>query len=464
METTIFGFKINPGRRRVAYTNSIARLFLCDSIDFEYAKELITKLSTGENTLADIDLLTDAYDCFGPLDEFSGSDLVVRSKHKLTEWFIKAGEPSEQDYEVLRKKFKIAVGPIRAFAKKVMRENIGSARRLAGEVKRFIKGQDEAIDRMAVNFFLHLESVRTGKSNPIKTPVLLMGPTGVGKSEIYRRFGQFCNCPVVRINSNEIVPTSWRGIHITDVLARHISDSCPVEKLRHAIIVFHEFDKIAAYGQNKVGVASSDIVVDMMRDMMRLFETGHSLTLENQMTQTTYELPVDDLMIVFDGAFYGLDKIIAKRLNVNRGIGFGTKAEQSTDSASLMRQACADDLIKWGFMPELIGRIGEICVLNPLTPDVIYDIMTTAEENVLSAHIDYCRSHNISLQFNDAALRVIADRAHKSGLGFRNVKTLLARCMNSLYFDLDSSIDLTTGTKTITINKDFITRQLDRNQ
>lgn len=464
METIIFGFKINPGRRRAAYTNTIAKLFLCDSIDFDYAKELITKLSIGEITLDDIDLLTDAYGYFGSDGKFTDRELVVRSKHKLTEWFINAGEPSVKEMELLRKKYRINTAHVHDLAEKTMREHIGSARRLAQEVKRFIKGQDEAIDRMSVNFFLHLESVRTGKSNLIKTPVLLMGPTGVGKSEIYRRFGQFCNCPVVRINSNEIVPTSWRGIHITDVLARQISDKCSVEDLRHAIIVFHEFDKIAAYGQNKVGTASSDIVVDMMRDMMRLFETGHSLTLENQMTQTTYELPVDDLMIVFDGAFYGIEKIIAKRLNINRGIGFATTANKSTDTASLMRLATADDLIKWGFMPELIGRIGEICILNPLTPDVIYDIMTTAEDNVLSAHIDYCRSHNISLRFNDAALHLIAERAHSSGLGFRNVKTLLARCMNSLYFDLDNSIDLTPGSKVITINKDFITRQLDRNQ
>ncbi len=199
-----------------------------------------------------------------------------------------------------------------------------------------------------------------------------------------------------------------------------------------------------------------------MRDIMRLFETGHSLKLENQYTQSTYELPVDDLMIVFDGAFYGIEKIIAKRLDINRGVGFTTKADKSVDTASLMRLATADDLIKWGFMPELIGRIGNICVLNPLTPEDIYNIMTEAEDNVLSAHIDYCRSHNIDLRFNDGALRLIAERAHSSGLGFRNVKTLLARCMNSFYFDLDYSIDLTGKQKTVTINKDFIARQLDR--
>ncbi len=260
METTIFGFKINPGRRRVAYTDALARLFLCDCVDFDYVRDQVSKLVKGDIGVDDINMLTDAWGIYKADSYKSQSTFLNNSRTKFTDWFAKAGIPSERDFDYLKKKFGIDTTAIRTMANDVRQNHISSARCLAKQVKRYIKGQDEAIDRMAVNFFLHLESVRTGKSNRIKTPVLLMGPTGVGKSEIYRRFGQLCNCPIIRINSSEIVPTSWRGTHISDILVRNISDSSDVDRLRHAIIVFHEFDKITAYNQNKVGTASSDIV------------------------------------------------------------------------------------------------------------------------------------------------------------------------------------------------------------
>lgn len=463
METTIFGFKINPGRRRVAYTDAIAGVFMCSSMDYEYSKDIITKLAIGEITVNDIRLLTEAYGRYESYGAESDGVFINNSSDKYCKWFVNIGVPSDKDFDYLRKKYRLYVEPLKSLAKKVSDRHFRSARQMADEVKRYIKGQDDAIDRMAVNFFLHVESRRSGKPSPIKTPLLLMGPTGVGKSEIYRRFGQLCDCPVIRINSNEIVPTSWRGTHITDIIGRQVSSGCSIEQLRHAIIVFHEFDKITEYGQKKVGTASSDIVTDMMRDLMRLFETGHSLTIENHETQNSFELAVDDLMVVFDGAFYGIEKIIAKRLNMARGVGFTAAAGKAGDATDIMKHVSSDDLIKWGFMPELIGRIGEICVLNPLTPEIILSIMTEAEDSVLAAHIDYCSRHNISLRFNNSALRLIAERAHNSGLGFRNVKTLLARCMNSLYFDLDTGTDTSDKSRVITINKDFITRQLDRN-
>mgnify|MGYP006053766175 CR=1 FL=1 len=87
-------------------------------------------------------------------------------------------------------------------------------------------------------------------------------------------------------------------------------------------------------------------------------------------------------------------------------------------------------------MPELLGRIGETVVLNPLSTDVIYEIMISAKESVLQSHIEFWLKNNIDLQFDEKALRYIASEAYKSGLGFRNVKALLAKALKSMYFNM----------------------------
>lgn len=122
---------------------------------------------------------------------------------------------------------------------------------------------------------------------------------------------------MIRINTSEIVPAAWKGLHITDILAREINNDVTIKDLEYAIIVFHEFDKLTHFGQKIVGNSGTDMDTDMMRDIMRLFETEHSLHLENgfdthNMSTRSYRLPVDNLLIVFDGAFSGITEIIKK--------------------------------------------------------------------------------------------------------------------------------------------------------
>ena len=339
-----------------------------------------------------------------------------------------------------------------------------SAKELAEAAKQYIKGQDEAIERLAVPFFQHLDSARKGYTCKIKSSVMMMGPTGVGKSELLKIMGQLCDCPVIFINTSEVRPQGWKGIHITDMIARELNNGISLERLKYAIIVLDEADKITKHGCHQVSDNGTDESFDMMRDVMKLLDCGYSLHLENGMdmsagTPRIEELPVDNLLVVFNGAFSGLEKIIANRLNIAQTIGFVRGRGNEAMPTNIMQQVCTADLEQWGYMPELLGRIGEVIVMNPLSCDTMVEIMMEAKDNILSSHLDYANRSNIELRFTDDALRLIAEEAQKSGLGFRNVKTLLSKTLNRLYYEMPAVSD-EESPRVVDIDREYVFNRL----
>lgn len=462
-------FGINIRKNKKFDVNDIcARLFICPRISPEHATKMLNMLVDGKLSIESFINKTDSY-----IEELSrqkeiGNDIPHIMNNKLAAWGKVFNTPAQKDYKYLEKKYGFTQNDL--FGNTV-EENVApvkSAKEMASFVKQYIKGQDEAIDKLAVPFFLHLDSKRKQYISKLKAPVLVMGPTGVGKSEMFRIFGKVCDCPVIRINTSEIVPAAWKGLHITDILAREINNDVTIKDLEYAIIVFHEFDKLTHFGQKIVGSNGTDMDTDMMRDIMRLFETDHSLHLENgfdaqNMSARSYRLPVDNLLIVFDGAFSGIDEIIKKRLNIGRCIGYSQTQSNKYDGVNLQRLVTTEDLIQWGYMPELLGRIGECVVMNPLTSDVIYEIMTSAKDNILQSHVDFCSKNNVDLRFEEDAIRYIAAEAHKSELGFRNVRTLLSKALNRLYYDMPEE---TSAKKkhVINISKDYVMQNINVKQ
>ena len=462
-------FGINIRKNKKFDVNDIcARLFICPRISPEHATKMLNMLVDGKLSIESFINKTDSY-----IEELSrqkeiGDDIPHIMNNKLAAWEKVFNTPTQKDYKYLEKKYGFTQNDL--FGNTV-EENVApvkSAKEMASFVRQYIKGQDEAIDKLAVPFFLHLDSKRKQYISKLKAPVLVMGPTGVGKSEMFRIFGKVCDCPVIRINTSEIVPAAWKGLHITDILAREINNDVTIKDLEYAIIVFHEFDKLTHFGQKIVGRNGTDMDTDMMRDIMRLFETDHSLHLENgfdaqNMSARSYRLPVDNLLIVFDGAFSGIDEIIKKRLNIGRSIGYSQTQSNKYDGVNLQRLVTTEDLIQWGYMPELLGRIGECVVMNPLTSDVIYEIMTSAKDNILQSHVDFCSKNNVDLRFEEDAIRYIAAEAHKSGLGFRNVRTLLSKALNRLYYDMPEE---TSAKKkhVINISKDYVMQNINVKQ
>ena len=463
METMYFGLSIELDG--VNSQDIAARLFICPRITPKHALKILDMLKTGKLSVGKFVEMTDGYIKELIDQKESSVDCSHIMSNKLEAWTKTFSAPTIDDYEYLHNTFNLTQHDLLGGTGGEKINNFKTAKELAAYVKQYIKGQDDAINKLAVSFFQHIDSKRKHYTSMVKTPVILIGDTGTGKSELLRIFGQALNneCPIIRINSSEIAPSSWKGLHISDILIREMGGNTSLRDLEYAIIVFHEFDKLPHYNQKTVGSNGSDMDNDMMRDIMRLLETGHSLHLENgfdqkTMAPKTYRLPVDNLLIVFDGAFGGIENIVKKRLHIGNSIGYAQTKRDECYPNDLRKMVTNDDLISYGFMSELIGRIGNIVVMNSLSSDMIYEIMTTAKNSILQAHIDYCSMNNIELVFHEEALRYIANVASVSGLGFRNVKTVLSQALNALYFEMSGE---STGEKQIVeISKDFIAQNI----
>jgi len=461
MKQTYFSISLesNDFPQNVDIKNFAARLFVSPNISVEKTKQILLILKSikfnhffDSSTKQIEEVLQKQRNGVNIKSEYSG---------KMQDWVMHFGKLNFEELQYIEETFHLTRDVFGDSIKhKVVDRIIDSPRALANNLKQHIKGQDEIIENISIPFYQHIESKRLGTSCKVKTPFLLVGKTGSGKSEMLKLFGEIANeaanIPVIRINSSDCTPNSWRGKHIVDIIGEHINDDSDIEKLKYAIIIFHEIDKITHYNsQNLIGEYSSDKDIDMQRDIMRLFEKNHNLVIDNEIGAFTLkqELEADNFLIVFEGAFAGIEKIIANRLNVNNRIGFSTESSPNKMNVdhNLLKQLDYPDLERWGYLPELLGRIGNVHVLNPLTEDIVYEIMTTATDNILEYHKEECKGQGFNLEFTEGALRKIAKTVVKSDLGVRSLKSVLDKLMSDVYYNCDNYRNTT-----LTIDENFI--------
>ena len=260
-----------------------------------------------------------------------------------------------------------------------------SPRALAHEVNKFVKGKDEVVYSVAIPFFQHIESMRNNTTYETKNSFIIIGNTGTGKSEILRRYAQLCDVPIIRINMADCVPSSWKEQHIQDHISFYIDSRTDLEKLRYAALVFNEFDKITHYNTVATSSTGTDWDMDMQRELLRFYDKGYELLIERPTsngTLETYRLPTDNFLLCFDGAFSGIDKIIEKRIGKTSRIGYSSQQEEQEQSGDFSKLK-AKDLGEWGYMPELLERIGSFYVMNPMSENLMVAVLTTASENIL---------------------------------------------------------------------------------
>lgn len=454
METyTYFGITIDHADMDIDYQDLFARLFLCPSITCDHVSYFMSQLNNGEISWGKV-IEFAKYE----IAEFFDSNEAVDTD-KTKEWEKRFSPLTEKDFKYLHGTYSIK------------KESLGIENRwkmafdspndLAAAVKEYIKGQDEVIDRLAVLYYLHYMSRIKGTDSFMRS-ALTIGPTGCGKSEINRRFGLLCGFPVLTVNSGQISPVGYKGSSLSErVLQFKIDKGLSDEDMKYLVIVLTEFDKIAHYN---LKTNDSGYDADQMQQIMQLLDKGNQMSFESQSliafgSDQGHKLCTDNWLIMLDGAFVGMEEIVKKRLNLNQPLGYSKSIDICTETANVLKYVNNLDLLKWGFTQELVGRIDVICALNPLTKDVVYQILSEAKDSIVQYHVDLCKQYNIDLQFTDDALMFIADDAIKKPFGFREVPTSFSQIMIPIYFEHCKSAT-TSERRTIVIDKDHVVKKL----
>lgn len=312
-----------------------------------------------------------------------------------------------------------------------------SPREMADEVKQYVVGQDETIEKLAVLIYQHYLSVKTGKPNIVRSFGVLIGETGVGKTEILRRFAEMIDCPIIRINSAEFVPNGWKGNTLSSVIGSYLSKYSE-KKIERAIIIISEIDKIIHHKTSERSDKSMDYDIDVCREIMKFADEDTSIHICGDFT--SYSINVSGILILLDGAFYGLSEIIKRRVE-KKEKGLYQTSHPHEEENYYLPQVCSQDLIAYGFPPELLSRVGMYIVLNRPDATFIKQVLTYAKNNVLERNIAFCKDHGIELSFSDDAIMAICSICANSTLGVRYANTIVTEVLNSMYFALLGSND-----------------------